>query len=703
MSLAKTPYLLTTFGETEMNILLLLREKLSRMTMGVKAIAILAAALIVYNQDIIMVSGEAIRYEPTSFIILIPFLISYLIYRKRKVLAAAMSFGETSTATRADAKEEIIGGLLFVLAFLLYWNGSYTFYPLQYHLISLPLFLAGCLLIVFNKKTLKTLMFAVALLFFIIPLPVEALLAAGATLSTITSQAVYTTLKSIGLPITLVTEYGAPIIVLQRPDNSPFFVTIDVACSGIYSVMTFSIFALFIAYIVRGRTWKKPVMFLIGFPLIYALNIVRIIVIALIGYQFGSEIGMRVFELFGGWILILAGSFVFLLTVEKMFKTKIFVKDVKTSQCKHHLHDLMKAQFLCLSCGRLLGNRIRRFTKRDWYKIFILLSCSILVLFMQVPIFSLGETMQVSILYPGGEKTSPDILPDVQGHKVVFAYRDREFERATGRDVALLYVYIPRNTEQITTWVSIEIGDSLSELHGWEYCLYALRLELGLQPRVNQLDLADVQLLQDPPVVGRFFAFQYAGSNLTQAVLYWYEKVLFDMGSTFEERYVKTSLITIITPEDCMKAKSLLAPLGQEIVNKWQYTKSQSWIAPIVPEYGKTLMMTTVFCLGSVLALQAIQTRRKRRSNLVAFERLTSEREKLVLKAVYESDKTGKSTLDKIAATYEKLTEEQIELDLLFETLSKAEKAGLVKRQLTSQEDEPILIWKSQMPFQQAD
>jgi len=693
--------LLIRFGEAEMSILLLLREKLSRMTMTVKAIVILAAALIVYHPDIIMVSGEAMRYEPTSYIILIPFLISYLIYRKRKVLAAAASFRETSTATRANAKEEIIGGLLLVLSFLLYWNGSYTFYPLQYHLISLPLFLAGCLLIVFNKETLKALMFAVALLFFIIPLPVEALLAAGTTLSTITSQAVYTTLKGIGLPITLVAEYGAPIIVLQKPDNSPFFVTIDIACSGIYSIMTFSIFALFIAYIVRGRTWKKPVMFLIGFPLIYALNIVRIIVIALIGYQFGSEIGMRVFELFGGWILILAGSFVFLLTVEKMFKTKIFVKDVRTSQCEHHLRDL-KAQFLCLSCGKLLGNRIRRSTNRDWYKTLILLVCSILILYVQVPIFSLGETMQVSILYPGGEKTSPDVLPDVQGHKLVFAYRDREFERAAGRDVALLYVYIPRKTEQITTWVSIEIGDSLSELHGWEYCLYTLRLEFGLQPRVNQLDLADVQLLQDPPVIGRFFVFQYVGSNLTQAVLYWYEKVLFDMGSTFEERYVKTSLLTIITPEDSAKAKSLLVPLGQEVVNKWQYTKSHSWIAPIVPEYGKTLMMTTAFCLGSVLVLQAIVTRRKRRSNFVAFERLTSEREKLALKAVYESDKTGKSTLDKIAATYEKLTEEPIELDLLFETLSKAEKAGLVKRQLTSQEDEPILIWKSQVPFQRA-
>jgi exosortase/archaeosortase family protein len=51
----------------------------------------------------------------------------------------------------------------------------------------------------------------------------------------------------------------------------------------------FAVFAVFIAYIARAAVWKKSAMFAGSFLLVYALNIVRMIVIMLIGAQSGLE------------------------------------------------------------------------------------------------------------------------------------------------------------------------------------------------------------------------------------------------------------------------------------------------------------------------------------------------------------------------------------------------------------------------------
>ena len=55
---------------------------------GVKAIAILFGILALYWQDLTIVADEALQSESASHILVIPLLLGYLIYRKRKVLRA---------------------------------------------------------------------------------------------------------------------------------------------------------------------------------------------------------------------------------------------------------------------------------------------------------------------------------------------------------------------------------------------------------------------------------------------------------------------------------------------------------------------------------------------------------------------------------------------------------------------------------------
>ena len=258
----------------------------SQMPLSIKAVITMLAAIAIYHQDLIIVGNEAIRSELMSHTLAIPFLLIYLLYRKRKILKAVIPFENSALRRKTIFTHELVGITLCLLAFLLYWHGSYTFYPLEYHMASLPLFVAGCVLIIFNKQTLKVLVFPIALLLFLTPPPLEIIYVAGITLSTFSSQAAYTILKAIGLPVNLATQYGTPAIVLENSEGSPLTFAIDIPCAGIYSLIGFTIFAAFTTYITRGAPWKKATMFLTGFPLIYALNITRIIIIVLIGYQY---------------------------------------------------------------------------------------------------------------------------------------------------------------------------------------------------------------------------------------------------------------------------------------------------------------------------------------------------------------------------------------------------------------------------------
>lgn len=60
--------------------------------LSVQAAAILFGTLALYWQDLTMVANEALQSESASHILVIPLLLGYLIYRKRKMLRAVIPF-----------------------------------------------------------------------------------------------------------------------------------------------------------------------------------------------------------------------------------------------------------------------------------------------------------------------------------------------------------------------------------------------------------------------------------------------------------------------------------------------------------------------------------------------------------------------------------------------------------------------------------
>ena len=671
----------------------------SQIPLTIKAGAILLTALAFYRQDLIILANEAVQSEFMSHILAIPFLFAYLLYRKRKMLKAVIPFKTAEPKSKATIFSSVtIGVLLCLTAFLLYWHGSYTFTPHEYHMLSLPIFITGCILIIFNTQTLRVLAFPIAFLLFLIPPPLEIIYALGANLSTISSEAAYKLLKTIGLPVTLAEQYGTPVIILQKPDSPPLTFAIDIACAGIYSVIGFAIFAVFVAYIAKGKSWKKIITFLVGFPLIYVLNILRITIIVLIGNQYGMELAMQAFHLLGGWTLIFLGTLLLLTVSEKLLKIQLFTRKHDVASCPKCNQNPKEQENFCHACGKLLKNPSTKLEKRDILKIAAILLAVGLIISVQAPVFALTEgPAEVLLQSPAGQQTVSKILPEIQGYTPKFIYRDRQFEERAKQDASLTYAYTSTNKTEETIWITLEIAKSKSNLHSWEACLITWPQTHGYQPGVTQLDLRDVQLLENPPIIARYFAFQHKKTNHTQVVLYWYENARFQTNTTSQQKYVKISLIAFPTsPENIQQTEQKLLPIAKAIANYWQPIKTWTQIALTISQNGPALIAITTTLLTVLLTLHTIRNHQERKSNLKAYQKLADKKEKQILKAVHQ---TKPSTTQNIAKAYQKLTGEPIQIEALHEKLEQAEKAGLVKKEISNLEDQPVLTWKTQIPL----
>src|SRR5665647_2002718 len=163
-----------------------LSEKVS-LTFSQHSIAV--AVLAFYLQDLSMVFKGALTDESTFHILAIPFIFGYLLFRKRKMFNATLEPSQTNRRGFLKYFSLLTGITLCAIAILTYWYGSYTFTPLEIHMLTLPFLAAGLVLILFNTATLRQLIFPIAFLIFLTPPPSEILFGVGSSLASISASA----------------------------------------------------------------------------------------------------------------------------------------------------------------------------------------------------------------------------------------------------------------------------------------------------------------------------------------------------------------------------------------------------------------------------------------------------------------------------------------------------------------------------------
>jgi hypothetical protein len=375
-------------------------------TNAAKALVILITAIAMFYQDLTALFTNALKDQAATYLLFIPILFAYLVYRKRRMLKA--SIPQQSNRLPGYIPTNILTGiLLLLLSLLLYWYGSYTSASLQYHILSLPVFIAGSLLFLFNTATMRQLLFPTAYLTLLTPPSTETL--------QISSTAV-----------------------------------------GISSAIGFIAIVIFTAYLVRDRLWKKAVIFLTSLPIITIL----------IGFYQGTDLAQSLPLTIGIWALTILGTPIIIEAFAELLKTRIFTP--KTQKCmscntKHSTNDV------CPACSRILKFPLYA-KKSDIAKIAAVSLAVILILYMQASVLALTRAHpEITIPTTSGRTPiSTAILPQLTNYTLKFIYRDQIVEQKSKQNASLLYAYYPTDKTKQIIWVAIGIASSTNNLPKWE-------------------------------------------------------------------------------------------------------------------------------------------------------------------------------------------------------------------------------------------
>jgi len=672
----------------------------------------LVGVIAVYLHDLALLWDDALRNEMASYILALPFLVSYIIYQKRDLLRAQLSI-ETEKPQNIVMKD-VIGVSLCLSALFLHIHGSFTFNTLEYHLISLVVFIAGCAVILAGIKNLRNLIIPLGFLVLtIIPYREEAYRVAT-RLSTLTSTITYNILRLLNYPVTPTQFYEAPSIMITTPTGEQVPFAIDIPCAGAYSLIGFIVFILFFIHVSTGNPKRKIPWLLGGFLLVYLANIARIILILTIAYRVGAETAIQIFHIISGPILLFATTLLIILIGEKALGIKIFesVEHAKEA-CSLCQENRSREEVFCTYCGRLLDSSRIRPSKADVGKVLVLALLGVIILNIPSSAMTSGQQhlLVLNIDNPATNQENNGFLPQIDGYDLGFIYRDRVFEGFAGQDAALLYAYYPKNMSQAPIFVTAEIGDSYSKLHRWEICLYIVPSEQGGQATVSPISSRDVQIVENPSLVGRFFQYRYVNSGQNIMILYWYQRSTIRIGESWENKYIKTSLIAYVDsfirtgevsdPSDYAKLEVRLLSMARAITDQWLPATTWSAFLVAFAYRGQSLALATV-AIASFVAIILFLTRRRKeeREAEISQKRLgwysiSSGEERVVLEIIKTLREKGESTILELSNVYESRKGESVVPQELLRIMRRAEESHLVAKALVVTDGQLFLAWRS--------
>jgi hypothetical protein len=293
------------------------------------------------------------------------------------------------------------------------------------------------------------------------------------------------------------------------------------------------------------------------------------------------------------------------------------------------------------------------------------------------------------------QQGNTELLPQMQNYSLNFLYRDTNFEQLSGQDFSLAFQYYPENTGNIKVDVAVEIAESTIVLHYWEVCLITWAIPKGEQA-VTSLDLRDIKIQEDPPIIARYFAFQEQDKPQIQLVLYYFTTALFEIDNTTQKKQVKLSFITYFdNPEDLNIIENKLLPFAENTVNYWEPLRKWNAITIVMMQSIFPLAIFAASFLIALLPYTWIQKRRQFKANASTYKKLHSHNQQ-ILNAVQETGKNNLSTLENIAETYQKMIAKTIHKDELLNKLVELKKLGVIRNIIISEQDEPVYIWKTQ-------
>ncbi len=178
--------------------------------------------------------------------------------------------------------------------------------------ISMIIVLAGLVLYFFGRGVLRKLLFPIAFLIFMVPIPLVMIANISLKMKLFVAQAATIIVNRLSIPAV---RDGS--MILMR--NS--YIEVGAPCSGLKSLISLLALSAVFAYLIRGSYLKKSILFLAAVPIAILSNMLRIVLLCIISEIYGMEVGLGFFHDFSGF-LVFAIALVLLLGVNKALSVR---------------------------------------------------------------------------------------------------------------------------------------------------------------------------------------------------------------------------------------------------------------------------------------------------------------------------------------------------------------------------------------------
>jgi len=261
----------------------------AKKTIAISLIVILLSLL--YFQTFIWLVNSWLGHSYYSHGFLIIPVSGFIFWRKRHQLKGAKSFPLGIVVI-------IFGLLLHIVGFVFYFNFLSA--------ISFLVVLSGLVLYFWGKKGLKCLLFPLCFLIFMIPFPF--LDNIGNWLQSLSANWSASIIGAMGIPVAI---SGGEI----RLEEAAFI--IGVPCSGINTLISLLALTAIFGYFLRGRFYKRAILFVIAVPIAVLANLVRIVSVLLIANYYGAEAAMSFFHTYSS-VLFFVVAVLFLVVFSRL-------------------------------------------------------------------------------------------------------------------------------------------------------------------------------------------------------------------------------------------------------------------------------------------------------------------------------------------------------------------------------------------------
>lgn len=212
---------------------------------------------------------------------LVPLFSLYLVWQQRMVLGSLPRSGSLLGIP------VILAG---IVALILGDLGAENFLMRS----SLVVIIAGLILFHLGTPVFRAVLFPLAFLFFMVPLPGVIFYAVTFPLQRLAAEQAAWTLDALGIPVLL----DGNVIHLAQ-----LSLGVTEACSGIRSLISLFAGAVAWAYLLIPAGWAMIIFVAATVPITILANATRVVLTGLIGQQFGVEYATGFFHEFAGWAI----------------------------------------------------------------------------------------------------------------------------------------------------------------------------------------------------------------------------------------------------------------------------------------------------------------------------------------------------------------------------------------------------------------